>query len=443
MKKVFLNLKTSDKISFLFTFYNFLSLLILLISVNIIYFFAWYSDQKKDSVYDMDMNYNLYIWEQNNTNLEAFRKYILQKDTIIIPKSWWEMLCSTWVLNKVHDDLNDIKDNLFYRQDWKTYFIFSQYYDDIWEVKVFFDTTPYVKSQVLIIKISFIVIIISLFLNFLIWRKIAYKSLKNLSSISKKLQWLDIEKDFIKIDIIWNKDDEINILSDTINKSFLHIKEQTKNLKQFMTDVSHEFKTPIMEINSKIDLFNKKNEKSNLKQEDYLELLKYIKAKTFKLNRLLDTFLYLSRVENNIEAIQKKEVSLKNYLEKVVLEYFELKESNPKIVFNFKKDKKLFLEESSFRVLLENILSNSLKFSNWDLEIEVWFDEKSMWIKDNWIWIEKEKLDSIWDKFYRADYNKDWFWVGLFIVKRIAKIHSFDLIVDSIVWKGTKFSIYF
>jgi len=86
MYKIFLNLKTSNRITVLFTIFNFFSLIILLLGVNIIYFFSWYSDQKSESMYDMNMNYNMYISEQTENNLEAFKKYILQKDTLIIPQ---------------------------------------------------------------------------------------------------------------------------------------------------------------------------------------------------------------------------------------------------------------------------------------------------------------------------------------------------------------------
>jgi len=49
------------------------------------YFFIWYSDQEKESLYDMNINYNNYIVQKTDTNIEAFKNYILEKNTLIIP----------------------------------------------------------------------------------------------------------------------------------------------------------------------------------------------------------------------------------------------------------------------------------------------------------------------------------------------------------------------
>jgi len=173
MNKKFLNLKTSDKISILFSIFNFLSLMVLLIWINIIYFFTWYSDQEKESMYDMNINYNMYLSEKSENNLDAFKEYILQKDTLIIPSDWSDIICSNWVDLKIHNNIDKIKDKFFYKSEWKIYFIFSKYYDGIWEVKVFFDTTPYVNSQLIIIKISLVIIFISIFINLRVWRIIS------------------------------------------------------------------------------------------------------------------------------------------------------------------------------------------------------------------------------------------------------------------------------
>ena len=74
-----------------------------------------------------------------------------------------------------------------------------------------------------------------------------------------------------------HKNDEINILAEALNNSFGHIESQTTNLKQFITDVSHELKTPLMVINSKIDLYNKKLEKGKITKDDAIALREKIK----------------------------------------------------------------------------------------------------------------------------------------------------------------------
>jgi len=434
-------LKTSDKITFLFTAFNFISLLILLFSINIIYFFSWYSDQKSASVYDININYNAYIWDKNKTNLEAFKEYILKKNTLIIPEDWWKLICSKWVEKKVHNDIEKIKDKLFYN-DWKRIlFIFSKKYSGIWEVKVFIDTTPYVKSQFLIIKISLLIIFITLLLYIIIWKKISQFALKDLKNIAGKAKNIDIEKPFKPIKIVCNKDDEINILANTLNKSFSHIQNQTIILKQFITDVSHEFKTPLMVINSQIDLYNKKLEKWKLSHWDIEKLLLNIKEKTYKLDNLLQTFIMLSRIENKIAKIERKEVDFKKYIIDLVDTFLLNYDKKINIKYDLLNDLKIKIEQSTFNVLFENLLSNAIKFSRDNLEIEIWSNKGSFWIKDNWIWIEKDKLNKIFTKFYRNDTKKEWFWVWLFIVKRLLDLYSWNIEVDSELGKWTKFII--
>ncbi len=381
-----------------------------------------------------------------HNNFKGLRNFILKNDTIIIPEDKnQKVFCSKSVEKKVHKAIVTMKEKFYYIKDDKIFFIFSKKYPWIWEVKILYDTTPYVKTQILIIKFSLLLILISLFLFYFLWKKITKHALKDLNKIAKKVSELDLEKDLKKIEIVWNKDDEINILIWKINDWFCHIKKQTTNLKQFITDISHEFKTPLMVINSQIDLFNKKIEKNKLEKDDTKILLENIKEKTKKLNNLLETFLFLSRVENKIENLNYKEKNLSNYIKNFIQNY--LKENNISdisIQFNCQKDINIKLEENTFNILFWNLLSNAIKFLNkktW--KIEIWCDEKSFWIKDNWVWIKKEDLDKIFDKFFRKDKNIEWFWVGLFLVKRLLNVYNWKIKVESEIRKGAKFIVFF
>jgi len=291
-----------------------------------------------------------------------------------------------------------------------------------------------------------------MFIFYFLWKKITKYSFKNLEKIAKKASSLDIEKDFEKIKIIWPKDDEINILAEKINSSFCHIKKQTDNLKQFITDVSHEFKTPLMVINSEVDLYNKKLEKNKIEKNDTKNLLKNIKQKTKKLNNLLETFLFISRIENKVEKLEKKKIDFSKYLQNFTKNYLENNEiikniwkENIEINFKIKKNIFLEIEENTFNILFWNLLSNAIKFSKnkKNLKLEIWLDKEKFYISDNWIWIKKENLKNIFEKFSRADKNIEWFWVWLFLVKRLVELYSWKIKVESEFGEWTKFIIYF
>ena len=242
--KYFINLKTFEKISLSFSFFNLISLIILLLLIIVIYFFIWQSDQKKESLYDINMNYDI------KKDKETFINYILKKETKIKTKNNWEIICSSWIsakLNKNKESLEKLNKSWFYKEEDKIYFIFSKKYEWIWEVKLLFDTTPYIKSQIIIIKISLIIIFFSIFIYY----------------YAGKL----------------------------VGRRFL------ENLQQFITDVSHEFKTPLMVINSRIDVFEKKIQKWKIQKTDLNDLFKDIKIDINKLNRLLETLFFLSKNE--------------------------------------------------------------------------------------------------------------------------------------------------
>lgn len=164
----FKNLKTSDRIAITFSFVNLFFLVVLLITINIAYFFIWYEDQKQASLYDVNVNYDSYTSGMNDDNKLAFKEYILQQDTIIFPHDGSDLICSDGVIKKVDLDPEEFRDKYFHLIDNKVYFVFSNTYDGIGEVKVLFDTTPYINSQIIIIKISVFVILISLLVSFLL-----------------------------------------------------------------------------------------------------------------------------------------------------------------------------------------------------------------------------------------------------------------------------------
>lgn len=399
----------------------------------------------------MNINYSTLNGNSYKTNKDAFRSYILQKDTIIIsPSEEWWLICSPWVSAKLHNNmelLDKIKDSYFYndKEDGIIYFIFSRYYEGIWDVRIFFDTTEYLKSQFIIIKVSLTLIFLWFFLSLLWWKIISKFTLKNLKAISKKAQSLDLDKQYTPINIEGAKDDEIKILANALNSSFWKIEKQTNSLKQFITDVSHEFKTPLMIINSDIDLYEKKKEKNKLQKWDDSLFLKSVKDKTARLNKLIETLFLLTRMEENISLLKFQEVNIWTFTKQLVEEKLDsYSKKKLDLQFHINTNKKIKLEESSFNVIVENLISNAIKFSREDeLKIDISVNDDYIQIKDYWEWMTEEETKKVWEKFYRLDTNKEWFWVWLYLVKRMIHMYNWRIELDSKKGEYTSFNIYF
>lgn len=439
------NLKTSDKISLTFSVFNFISLVLLLLAINIIYFFLWYSDIKKESLYDMDVNYDMYNLEKSENNKEAFKNYILSKDTIITPHNWDDMICSSWVSSKVHNDeekVKEIMNSLFYELDWKTYFVFTQEYDDIWEVNILYDTTTYFNAQLIITKISLILILVFIIINYFFGKFISKVTLKNLRDISFEVSKIDLENSNLSLNLNLPDDDEIMILYQTLSKSLLKIEKQSETQKQFITDVSHEFKTPLMIMNSRIDLYQKSIQKWKIIDSNLL--IFDIKKDIKKLNKLLETIFFISRLEDNSIKINNQNIELLSIINDII-DWFRLAYNEKNIVLksNLKSSHIIKIDKVLLNILLENIISNAIKFNSKEVILEINYYKNKLEIIDNWNWIDSTKLNEIWDKFKRFDTNIEWFWVWLFLVKRIVSMYNFTINVESKIWVWSKFTINF
>jgi signal transduction histidine kinase len=447
--KYFKNLTTSRRTSIIFALVNLFFMIMLLLTINISYFYLWYEDQKAESLYDMNRNYIQYSNSNSGSNIQAFKEYILTKDTIIINNGHLNetLECSDWVAWKIHDSetsLEKLKDAKFYTDEstWKIFFVFSQDYNEIGTVKVLFDTTPYIKSQILIIKISLVIILISLLISYFVWKIFTGYTLRDLRKISQEAKNISLDS-YDEIQCEWCNDDEVKILANTINQSILKIRNQTQNLKQFITDVSHEFKTPLMVINSKIDLYKKLVEKWKSKPDDLDKLLDTIKNRTKKLNNILETLFILSRKTEWIEEFDYKEVSLKEYLPSYINDYIANSEKNISLSYHFEGNIVQKIDKNIFNIIIDNLVSNAVKFSDENGVIEIWWNSREIWIKDYGKWMKKDVLNNIWDKFYREDVNQEWFWVGLFIVARIVQLFKWKIEVESEKGQGSKFVIKF
>ncbi len=226
------------------------------------------------------------------------------------------------------------------------------------------------------------------------------------------------------------------ISSKLINKVFVPVENNIKEMNEFIQNVWHELKTPLSVIDSNIQIIN------DIKKYDKI-MVNELKNETLKINSIIDSLIKLTNLKsnNNLEFI-----NLKNIINEILKEYSDkIKDKNIEIELLFDDDIKIYTNKNYFYIFLANIIWNSIKYNKKNWWILIWFNKNKLIIKDSWIWISKDNLNKIFNRFFKEDKsrNTEWFWIWLSLVKKIANINWWKIEVNSKKGEGTEFVIDF
>lgn len=217
--------------------------------------------------------------------------------------------------------------------------------------------------------------------------------------------------------------------------------------KDFINNMTHEFKTPISSIKIAADvLANNENVKEDSRLKRYASI---IKEQNQRLNDQVEKVLNIARLEKDSFALKKEKINLHDMLSNIV-ENESVRLKDGKISLNFNAEEmEIFADPLHFTNVITSILDNAIKYSSEHPEISLTTESRNnlkiIKIKDNGIGIEKEKLKHIFDKFYRVStgdvHNVKGFGLGLFYVKNICVAHRWIIDAQSEIDKGTTFII--
>ena len=136
------------------------------------------------------------------------------------------------------------------------------------------------------------------------------------------------------------------------------------------------------------------------------------------------------------------------YLNNLVKWFYSI--ANEKnIQINIEKIEDLEIENNTYFLdrLFGNLIQNAIFYNNWNSEIKIEIFKNKVILKDNWVWIKKDELEKIFDRFYRNSdsniYNKNWSWLGLTIVKKICDDFGWEINISSEIWVWSTFEIIF
>lgn len=276
-----------------------------------------------------------------------------------------------------------------------------------------------------------------------------YQKDKKLREILNYLE--EINKKNYKLDIEDNREGELSILKNEVYKTTVFLKEQAENslqdktnLKDSISDISHQLKTPLTSISILLDNII---ENPDMEISTRNEFIKDIRREIININFLVQALLKLSKFDANAVEFINKEVNIKQMLEsavKNIMPLCDLKKVEIELIGE--NSDKLVCDEKWQIEAISNILKNSVEYSNAGDTIYVKFKENNLYtqidIKDSGKGIDKEDLPHIFDRFYKGkNSSKNSIGIGLALSKTIIEKSGGNIFAESKLGEGTRFVI--
>ena len=301
---------------------------------------------------------------------------------------------------------------------------------------------------VLILKnILLITFPLILILLFLIARFFAGRSIKPVGTIIETSSQITKDNLQTRIPLPQNKD-ELYVLSENINNLLSRIENAIDREKQFTSDASHELRTPLAVIKGTMEVLIRKPRN----QQEYEEKILFCISEVDRLNHMVDQLLLLARFENQKQNVKQETIYLNALVLDNLTRFSEKSESKKlKIKTQFSEDYYLISDNYLVSIIISNLISNAIKYSNPNGEIAIELGKTSdvvtFSITDYGVGIAKNDLDKIFNSFYRSDVSNHpeikGTGLGLSIVKRLCDLLRIKISVESRINEKTKFILQF
>ena len=295
--------------------------------------------------------------------------------------------------------------------------------------------------------IFFVVNIFGIILAYVIGKKISKQFLKPIKNITETANNITINELSERIEVpVAN--DEIKDLVLTLNDMIERLEVSVEKQKQFVSNASHELRTPISVIQGYANLIDRWGKSD----EDILqESIDSIKDETERMSSLITKLLFLAREEKGKNNIELKETELDAIAEEIVKEAKMVDETRQ---FEFESDgsTKILADNDTLKQLIWIFTENAIKYSdreNGKITVRVKNDgvNARLEVEDNGIGIKEEDLPYIFGRFYRADKSRSndipGTGLGLSIAVHIVKKLGAKVDVKSKYGEGSVFTVTF
>ncbi|WP_440905965.1 PAS domain S-box protein [Catenovulum sp. SX2] len=221
----------------------------------------------------------------------------------------------------------------------------------------------------------------------------------------------------------------------TIHNALAELKRKNEELDQFVYAASHDLKEPSRGI-MHIAQFLYEDYAAKL-DEDGQKYIVHIRSAAERMFGLIESLLKFSRTGRR--EINREYIDMNVLVDELLQQTRSHK--NFKVTRNF-SNAKLFADRLSVFEILQNLLSNALKYSQRTLvEVEIGEDKGTIWVKDNGVGMSKESCELAFIIFKRLNKVGEGEGIGLNIVKRLVELHDGRVWMESAEGQGTQ--VYF
>ena len=223
------------------------------------------------------------------------------------------------------------------------------------------------------------------------------------------------------------------------------MKEIEDMQKQFLSDVSHELKTPMSAIIGSVEILKRDGMES---PEIFNEFMDILLKESYRMQNIINDILELSRLDQTKVSLDYQELDVKAVV-KESMDLFEplAKEKHLSLIYHNQIKEPLILDYSTVKTILSNFISNAIKYSNEGIitiKTKKEDDTFILSVQDEGIGIPKNKLNYIYDRFYQVDKSRSSkisTGLGLSIVKKIVELNQGTIDVESSAGIGSTFIV--
>lgn len=297
-----------------------------------------------------------------------------------------------------------------------------------------------------LLRIIVLVIIFSLLFIIGIGFYNALWSLKPFNRIIKEVE--AINPNLLKKRLSVKGNDEISQLGKAFNTLLNRIEQSFETEKSFISNASHELRTPVTSILGQIEVGLNKSRT----EEEYKAILQSVYDDTTQMTNIINGFLNLAEANVADNQLQMSSVRVDELIF-AIIDDFEKKNSNYNItvdyLFSPEVDTQLecVANERLLRILFSNIIDNACKYSSEKVaKITIDFCNNNLVVSviDHGIGISKDDLVNIFKPLFRGKntLGNQGHGIGLAIVKRVAELHKITLDIHSELNIGTTILVY-